>query len=71
MISLLYACGFRVSELVNLKIKNLDFNEKIGHARQAKGKKDRGFNIPSSLFFSITGTSRKTGEKFRIFIFRA
>ncbi len=50
MISLLYACGFRVSELVNLKPGDLDFNERIGHVRQAKGKKDRIFNIPSLLF---------------------
>jgi len=49
MISLIYACGFRVSELINLKFEDLDFNEKIGHARQAKGKKDRIFNIPEFL----------------------
>jgi len=50
MISLMYAAGLRVSELVNLKIENLDMDEKIGHIRQAKGKKDRIFNIPSFLF---------------------
>lgn len=49
MVSLLYACGFRVSELVSLKLADLDFNEKIGHARQAKGRKDRMFNIPDFL----------------------
>jgi integrase/recombinase XerD len=49
MISMIYACGFRVSELVNLKIVDLEFNEKIGNARQAKGKKDRVFNIPEFL----------------------
>lgn len=49
MISLIYACGLRVSELTNLKIKDFDFDEKIGHIRQAKGKKDRIFNIPEFL----------------------
>ena len=49
MASLMYACGFRVSELVNLKIDDLNFNEKIGFVRQAKGKKDRIFNIPDFL----------------------
>jgi integrase/recombinase XerD len=49
MISLMYACGFRVSELINLKLEDLDFEEKIGHVRQAKGKKDRNFNIPVFL----------------------
>ena len=53
MISLLYACGMRVSELVNLKIDNLDLNEKVGHIRQAKGRKDRMFNIPEFLLEDI------------------
>lgn len=49
MISLAYACGFRVSELTNLKTKDLNFEEMIGHVRQAKGRKDRVFNIPQKL----------------------
>ena len=54
MISLTYACGFRVSELVNLKLKDFDFDEKTGHVRQGKGKKDRMFNIPEFLFKQLT-----------------
>ncbi len=50
MISLMYACGFRVSELTNLKVSNLKFDEKIGYAKKAKGRKDRIFNIPKFLF---------------------
>lgn len=50
MMAMLYACGFRVSELINLKIEDLDFEEKIGHVRQGKGRKDRMFNISSFLF---------------------
>ena len=49
MVSLIYACGMRVSELVGLKVNDFDFQEKIGQIRQAKGKKDRIFNIPDSL----------------------
>ena len=49
MASLMYACGFRVSELVNLKLEDLNFLEKIGYVRQSKGKKDRIFNIPEFL----------------------
>lgn len=49
ILSIIYACGLRVSELTNLKIKDLNFEEKIGQVRQAKGKKDRIFNIPSFL----------------------
>jgi len=50
MISLMYASGLRVSELINLKIDNFDFEEKVGHIRQAKGRKDRIFNIPLFIF---------------------
>jgi len=49
MVSFMYACGFRVSELVNLKTKDLNFEEKIGKVTQGKGKKDREFNIPEFL----------------------
>jgi len=49
MISLIYACGFRVSELTSLKVVDLQFEEKIGYVRKAKGKKDRIFNIPEFL----------------------
>ena len=69
MISLMYACGFRVSELVNLKIQDLDFNEKIGHARQAKGKKDRIFNIPGFLFSQLQEQFERQKEKQQEFLF--
>lgn len=49
MISLIYASGMRVSEILNLKIDDLELEEKTGYIRQAKGKKDRIFNIPSFL----------------------
>ena len=49
MVSLMYACGMRVSELVNLKNPDFNFDEKTGFIRQAKGKKDRIFNIPKFL----------------------
>ncbi len=50
MLSLIYACGLRVSEIVNLKINDMNFNERTGKIKQSKGKKDRGFNIPDKLF---------------------
>jgi len=59
MISMIYACGFRVSELINLKLQDLDFNEKIGHARQAKGRKDRIFNIPEFLVPALQEQAEK------------
>jgi len=50
MLSLIYACGLRVSEIVNLKINDLNFEERTGKIKQSKGKKDRVFNIPDKLF---------------------
>jgi len=49
IIKLLYGCGLRVSEIVDLKNKNLNFNEDLIHIRLAKGKKDRFVRIPSSI----------------------
>ncbi|MCX6749833.1 MAG: tyrosine-type recombinase/integrase, partial [Candidatus Pacearchaeota archaeon] len=49
MISMIYACGFLISELLNLKTNDLNFEEMTGYVRQAKGKKDRVFNIPKFL----------------------
>ena len=49
MVSLLYASGLRVSELLNLKIKNLELKQNYGWVREGKGKKDRPFIIPEKL----------------------
>ena len=49
IISLLYSSGLRVSELVNLKIDELDFDEKTGWVRKGKGSKDRIFTISNNL----------------------
>ncbi|TAL57470.1 MAG: integrase, partial [Nanoarchaeota archaeon] len=41
MMMMLYSSGVRVSELVNLKWNDLEFEEKIGWVRSGKGRKDR------------------------------
>ena len=69
MISLIYACGFRVSELVNLKPSDLDFAEKIGHARQAKGRKDRMFNIPGFLLEELKEQAEQQRNSHQTFLF--
>lgn len=38
---MLYGCGLRCFELRNLQIKDLDFDRKMVHVRQGKGRKDR------------------------------
>ncbi len=49
IIKLLYGCGLRVSEIINLKNHDLNFNEELIYIKLAKGKKDRFVKIPSSI----------------------
>ncbi len=69
MISLIYACGFRVSELTSLKIDDLDFEEKTGQLKQAKGRKDRIFNIPNFLIDDLKKYVKTQREKNSKFVF--
>ena len=41
ILSLIYSAGLRVSEVVKIKVQDLDFENRILSIRQSKGKKDR------------------------------
>ena len=41
VLAMLYGCGLRCFELRNLQLKDLDFDRKMLHIRQGKGRKDR------------------------------
>jgi integrase/recombinase XerD len=69
MVSFMYACGFRVSELVNLKVKDLNFEEMVGSVRQGKGKKDRVFNLPEFLLEDLKNQVEKQKEEKREYLF--
>ncbi|MEK6792900.1 MAG: site-specific tyrosine recombinase/integron integrase [Nanoarchaeota archaeon] len=49
ILKMLYGCGLRVSESVNLKKEDINFGEGLIHIRLTKGKKDRFVKIPESL----------------------
>jgi|SRR3989338_804160 len=49
IISLLYSSGLRLSELINLKVGDLETEEKIGWVRSGKGSKDRMFLLSEKL----------------------
>ena len=53
MISLLYGSGLRVSELLNLKVCEINFENKYGLVRQGKGRKDRIFILPEKLVVDL------------------
>ncbi len=50
IICLMFDCGLRVSEVVNLKIEDIDFSNKILNIKQAKGRKDRKVKFTDVLF---------------------
>lgn len=49
MLSLCYGCGLRLSEVVSVKIKNLDSEHHRLKIEQGKGKKDRVIPMPETL----------------------
>ncbi len=53
LLSLAYGAGLRVSEVVSLKVQDLDFEELTVHIKQAKGQKDRISVMPESLTNSL------------------
>ncbi len=65
MISLGYASGLRVSEIIDLKVKDLNLNEQIIHLKQTKGKKDRITIFPEKLVSDFKNLiAGKTGKDF-------
>jgi site-specific recombinase XerD len=49
LVSLSYGAGFRISEVINLRIKDIDLNELTVHLKGAKGNKDRITVFPEKL----------------------
>lgn len=49
LLKIAYGCGMRVSEIVNLKITDIDSGRMQIHIKGAKGKKDRIVALPESL----------------------
>ena len=53
MISLAYGSGLRVSELVRLKIEDIDFANHLIHIKQGKGGRERLTILPKYLIGSL------------------
>jgi site-specific recombinase XerD len=62
IISLAYGSGLRVSEVVNLKVSDLDFNSKIINIRQGKGGRDRITLLPEALIDDLKSFISKRTE---------
>ena len=48
-LAMIYACGMRISEIINLKISDIDFDRMQVKINQAKGRKDRYTVLASSI----------------------
>ncbi len=68
IISLLYSSGLRVSELVNLKVENLNLDENTGWVRRGKGNKDRLFAFSESLSSELREYLEKRGKE-KLYVF--
>jgi len=53
MIALAYGAGLRVSEVVDLKVRDIDFNTKTIHIRHGKGQKERISLLPERLMMYL------------------
>ncbi|MFH1956609.1 MAG: tyrosine-type recombinase/integrase, partial [Patescibacteria group bacterium] len=62
LISLSYGAGLRVSEVINLKIKDININELTIHIKEAKGNKDRITIFPDSLCDEIKKIISQNGK---------
>lgn len=49
IIAMLYSCGLRIGELIDLELSCFDFNRKQLHIKHAKGRKDRYTVIADSI----------------------
>jgi len=55
LVALAYGTGLRVSEVTNLKIRDLDFYQNLINVRQGKGAKDRVTLLPDVLVDDLKG----------------
>ncbi|MFA5075988.1 MAG: tyrosine-type recombinase/integrase [Patescibacteria group bacterium] len=65
LLSLAYGAGLRVSEVVDLKVGDLDFSRMVVYVRQGKGRKDRLTLLPESLVLDLQNfISGRSSEEF-------
>ena len=53
ILSLIYACGLRRSELINLQTRDIESGRLVVRIRQSKGRKDRLVPLPEKLLFQL------------------
>ena len=64
IIKLLYGCGLRVSEIINLKKQDVNFEEDLIKVNLGKGKKDRFVKLPNSIKEDLENYSKINESKY-------
>lgn len=67
MLKLCYGMGLRVSEIVAIKIKDIDSERMQVFIERAKGKKDRYVNLPESILLQMRDYFREFKPKIYLF----
>lgn len=67
ILKLCYGMGLRVSEVVNLKIVDIDSSRMLVLVASAKGKKDRYVNLPESVLVLLRSYYKKYKPKYWLF----
>ena len=67
MVALAYGAGLRVSEVIGLRVEDLDLDELVVNIKMAKGKKDRISVLPKKL--RVEMKSLMTGKPGKDFLF--
>ena len=67
MLKLCYGMGLRVSEIVNLKITDIDSKRMLVHIEAAKSKKDRYVTLPSSVLDDLRNYYKNYRPKIYLF----
>jgi integrase/recombinase XerD len=67
MISLIYAAGLRISELLNLRCTDIDGQRLVIHIHSAKGRKDRIVPLAANLIDSLREYFRRYRPKIYLF----
>ena len=60
---MLYGCGLRLSECLNLRVSDLDFDEGIVIVHDGKGKKDRSVPMPKKLKRELKKQVRRVAKQ--------
>lgn len=66
MVSLLYGAGLRISELLRLRVKDVDFENGVLLVYQSKGDKDRHAILPQSLEASLRAHLEHARDKWEV-----